>query len=185
MDWGVGLPGMIGGATVNNAGAHGTEHKDHLTGVTLLSMDGEIVRKDLAWLDARYRYTRLKAMPHPRSLVVLWAHLRLPKGDPVELRRLADEHADYRHRTQPTGRCAGSTFTNPPGDFAGRLLEEAEFKGFQVGGVQFSPVHSNFIVNDGSATASDVRDLIAIARERISERYGIDLHPEIEEIGEP
>ncbi len=184
MDWGVGLPGAIGGATVNNAGAHGTEQKDHLTEVTLLGHDGEIVTKDKAWLDASYRMTRLKAMPHPRPWTVLSVALTLPKADPEELKRLADEHAAYRHATQPTGRCAGSTFTNPPGDFAGRLLEEAGLKTFKIGGVQFSEIHSNFIVNDGTATAADVRELIQTAREEVRERFGVDLHPEIEEIGE-
>ncbi|MBX3071204.1 MAG: UDP-N-acetylmuramate dehydrogenase [Thermomicrobiales bacterium] len=184
MDWGVGLPGAIGGATVNNAGAHGTEQKDHLHSVTLLGHDGAIEIKDAAWVDSRYRMTRLKEMPHPRPWTVLGVQLALPKGDPEELRRQADAHAEYRKATQPTGRCAGSTFTNPPGDFAGRLLEAAGLKDFAVGGVRFSSIHSNFIVNDGTATAADVRELIALARERIRAEFGIDLHPEIEEIGE-
>jgi UDP-N-acetylmuramate dehydrogenase len=98
---------------------------------------------------------------------------------------LADEHAAYRHATQPTGRCAGSTFTNPPADFAGRLLEEAGLKDFAVGGVRFSPKHSNFIVNDGTATAAHVRELIAIAQERVQREFGVWLSPEIEEIGQP
>jgi UDP-N-acetylmuramate dehydrogenase len=184
MDWGVGLPGAIGGATVNNAGAHGTEQKDHLHAVTLLNAKGEIEEHDGGWLESRYRHTRLKDSPHPRDYAVLGVTLRLPKGDPEELQRLADEHADYRHATQPTGRCAGSTFTNPPGDFAGRLLEAAGFKEFAVGGARFSHIHSNFIVNDSTATAQNVRELIQIARERVLDRYGIDLQPEIEEIGE-
>ncbi len=184
MDWGVGLPGAIGGATVNNAGAHGTEQKDHLTGVAVLNVAGEIEEHDGAWLRAGYRHTRLKETPHPRQYTVLEVLLSLPKRDADELRRLADEHAEYRHATQPTGRCAGSTFTNPPGDFAGRLLEEAGFKEFSIGGAKFSPIHSNFIVNDGSATAGHVRDLIQTARERVREQFSIDLQPEIEEIGE-
>ncbi len=185
MEWGVGLPGAIGGATVNNAGAHGTEQKDHLTEVTLLGHDGDIVVRDAEWMQSRYRMTRLKEMPHPRPWTVLSVALTLPKGDPNELRALADEHANYRHATQPTGRCAGSTFTNPPGDFAGRLLEAAGLKEFTVGGVRFSSIHSNFIVNDGTATAAHVRELIAIARDRVQQQFGIDLHPEIEQIGEP
>jgi UDP-N-acetylmuramate dehydrogenase len=184
MDWGVGLPGAVGGATVNNAGAHGTEQKDHLIGVTLLNASGDIEQHDGAWLESRYRHTRIKDSQHPRDYAVLGVTLRLPKGDPQELERLADEHANYRHATQPTGRCAGSTFTNPPGHFAGRLLEEAGLKEFSVGGAQFSAIHSNFIVNDGTATAENVRELIQAARDRVRERYGIDLQPEIEEIGE-
>jgi UDP-N-acetylmuramate dehydrogenase len=110
--------------------------------------------------------------------------MHLPKDDPVVLGRLAEEHAQYRKQTQPTGACAGSTFTNPPGDFAGRLLEAAGLKGFRVGGVSFSTKHSNFIVNAGGATAGHVRELIAVAQQRVQETFGIWLEPEIEEIGE-
>jgi UDP-N-acetylmuramate dehydrogenase len=185
MDWGVGLPGTIGGATVNNAGAHGTEQKDHLISVVVVDNMGVVHEHDRDWLAPRYRHTALKDAPRPRPFHVLEAIFRLPKADPAELVRLATEHADYRHLTQPTGACAGSTFTNPPGDFAGRLIEAAGLKGFAVGGVSFSTKHSNFIVNGGGATAADVRELIAIAQERVREQFGIRLEPEIEELGEP
>ncbi|MGH2531980.1 MAG: UDP-N-acetylmuramate dehydrogenase [Thermomicrobiales bacterium] len=184
MDWGVGLPGTIGGATVNNAGAHGTEIKDALESVVVIDNNGEINEFPRLWLDPRYRYTSLKASERPRPYQVVEVVLRLPKGDPDELRRLAEEHAEYRQLTQPTGRCAGSTFTNPPGDFAGRLLEAAELKGFAVGDVAFSTKHSNFIVNGGSGTAAQVRELIAHAQAVVADRFGVHLEPEIEEIGE-
>ena len=185
MDWGVGLPGAIGGAIVNNSGAHGTEMKDSLESVVVLNNKGQIFEYPRPWLNPSYRYTTLKAMTRPREFHVLQAVLRLPKGDKQELIRLSEEHADYRHQTQPTGACAGSTFTNPPGDFAGRLLEAADLKGFRVGGVSFSMKHSNFIVNSGGATATDVQELIATAQERVFGEFGIQLHPEIEIIGEP
>lgn len=184
MDWGVGLPGTIGGATVNNAGAHGTEMKDHLERVVLLTADGDIIERPGAWLEAAYRHTIVKASPRPRPWTVLAVDLLLPKGDPDELVRLADEHAAFRKATQPTGACAGSTFANPPGDFAGRVLEECGLKGFRVGGVQFSPKHANWIVNDGTATAADVRELIAKAEERVRDRTGIVLKREVEFIGD-
>jgi UDP-N-acetylmuramate dehydrogenase len=184
MDWGVGLPGTIGGATVNNAGAHGTEQKDYLERVTVLTLDGEIQEHDRAWLAPRYRHTAIKDSPRPRPYIVLDVVLRLTKGDPSESVALADDHAAFRRRTQPTGACAGSTFTNPPGDYAGRLLEAAGLKGFAVGPVSFSTKHSNFIVNAGGGTASGVRELIATAREQVRDRFGVDLEPEIEEIGE-
>jgi UDP-N-acetylmuramate dehydrogenase len=185
MDWGVGLPGTIGGATVNNAGAHGTEQKDHLLGVVVIDNMGHVQEHDRIWLAPRYRHTALKDAPRPRPFHVLETVFRLPKADPNELVHLATEHADYRHLTQPTGACAGSTFTNPPGDFAGRLLEVAGLKGFAVGGVSFSTKHSNFIVNTGGATAAHVRELIATAQQRVADQFGIHLEPEIEEIGEP
>jgi UDP-N-acetylmuramate dehydrogenase len=184
MEWGVGLPGAIGGATVNNAGAHGTEMKDHLVSVQILRASGETETHDCSWLLPRYRHTRLKDSPQPRETAVIEVMLELPKGDPAELQLLANSHAEYRRTTQPTGRCAGSTFTNPPGDFAGRLIELAKLKDFAVGGARFSTIHSNFIVNDGTATAEHVRELIAIAQERIEDQFGIHLEPEIEELGE-
>jgi UDP-N-acetylmuramate dehydrogenase len=97
---------------------------------------------------------------------------------------LADEHAAFRKLTQPTGACAGSTFANPPGDFAGRLLEESGMKGFAIGGAMFSPKHANWIVNDGTASAANVRDLIATAQERVRERFGVELRREVEYLGD-
>lgn len=184
MEWGTGLPGAIGGATVNNAGAHGTEMKDHLETVEIALADGTTEIHDRAWLNPTYRHTRLKDSTQPRGVAVTWVEMLLPKRDPAELQRLADEHADYRHTTQPTGRCAGSTFTNPPGDFAGRLIEAAGLKDFAIGGVRFSTVHSNFIVNDGTGTAEQVLELIAHAQAVVHDRFGVRLETEIEPIGE-
>jgi UDP-N-acetylmuramate dehydrogenase len=184
LDWGVGLPGTIGGATVNNAGAHGTEQIDHLERVVILRSSGEIDEKPAAWLEAAYRHTIIKAAPRPRPWIVVAAVMLLPKSDPAELVRLADEHAEFRKLTQPTGACAGSTFANPPGDFAGRLLEESGLKGFAIGGARFSPKHANWIVNDGTATAADVRELIDTARQRVQERFGVELRREVEYVGD-
>ena len=183
MDWGVGLPGTIGGATVNNAGAHGAEQKDTLSRVRILDQSGNDHWLDAEWLESSYRHTIIKDQPQPRDDVVLEVEFLLAKGDAAELERLADEHAAYRKATQPTGRCAGSTFTNPENDYAGRLLEVSGLKGFGLGGVQFSTVHSNFIVNDGSGTAAEVVELIALARKRVFDQHGITLKPEIEVLG--
>jgi UDP-N-acetylmuramate dehydrogenase len=185
LDWGVGLPGTIGGATVNNAGAHGTELKDHLERVVVLDAHGEIVEQPRAWLEPAYRHTTIKASPRPRPVQVLESVFLLPKNDPARLTALAEEHATYRKQTQPTGACAGSTFANPAGDYAGRLLEASGLKGLSVGPVAFSTKHSNFIVNAGGGTAAQVRELIATAKDRIRLEHGIELQTEIEEIGEP
>ena len=115
LDWGVGLPGTVGGATVNNAGAHGTETKDHLERVIVLNERGEIEVHPATWLEAAYRHTIVKAASRPRPYTILAAVMLLPKLDPAVLMQLADEHAEFRRLTQPTGACAGSTFANPPG----------------------------------------------------------------------
>lgn len=180
LDWAVGLPGTVGGATVNNAGAHGTEQKDHLVSLRTLSTSGEIEVHDRAWLNPTYRNTTIKAQPRPRDLIVLDATMRLPKGDAAVLSGLAEEHARYRKETQPTGACAGSTFANPEGDFAGRLIEAAGLKGYAVGPVSFSTKHSNFIVNAGGGTAAQVLELIAHAQATIRDQFGVELHREIE-----
>ncbi len=186
LDWAVGLPGTVGGATVNNAGAHGTEMKDHLEAVEVLDLDtGEVAVHPAGWLEPAYRHTTIKAATRPRRWVVLRSTMLLPKEDRDALVRLADEHADFRKRTQPGGATGGSTFANPPGDFAGRLLEAAGMKGHRIGGAGLSPMHANWIVNDGKATAADIRSLIALARERVRERFGVELRQEVEELGEP
>jgi UDP-N-acetylmuramate dehydrogenase len=184
MDWGVGLPGQIGGATVNNAGAHGTELKDHLVGVELLLESGEIRREDAAWLQAAYRMTRIKESPRPRRWTLLRSIFRLPKGDPARLVRLADEHAEFRRRTQPTGACSGSTFANPPGDFAGRLIDAAGLKGYRLGAMQMSPKHANWAMNTGGGTAREAWELIEHVQKAVRDRFGVQLCPEVERVGD-
>lgn len=185
MDWGVGLPGQIGGATVNNAGAHGTELKDHLIGVDLLHANGDVERVPGSWLDSSYRMTRIKAADRPRPWIVLRSVFELPKHDPVEIVALADDHAAFRKRTQPTGACSGSTFANPEGDFAGRLLEAAGLKGHKLGAMQLSPKHANWVVNTGGGTAREAWELIQYAQAMVHARFGVLLRPEIERLGEP
>ncbi len=184
MDWGVGLPGQIGGATVNNAGAHGTELKDHLVALDLLSENGEIERVPADWLASKYRTTRIKEEIRPRPWIVLRSIFHLPKDDPAKLVKLADDHAEFRKLTQPSGACSGSTFANPTGDYAGRLLEGAGLKGHTISAMQLSPKHANWVINTGGGRARDAWALIQYARSVVLERTGIDLRPEIERVGE-
>lgn len=183
MDWAVGLPGQVGGATVNNAGAHGTEMKDHLVALDMLDTTGEVTRQDVAWLQPTYRMTRIKGEARPRPWTVLRSVIRLPKGNRAELILRADEHAEFRRRTQPTGACSGSLFANPEGDFAARLIEEAGLKGYQVGAMQISPKHANWMMNTGGGTAAEARELVELVRETVRDRFGIGLRPEIEFLG--
>jgi UDP-N-acetylmuramate dehydrogenase len=181
--WAVGLPGNVGGAVVNNAGAHGGETKDALLSVRVIDADGQLVEHDRAWLAPRYRWTTIKGR-QPKDMVVLDAVFQLARGDGAALRAEADEYAEYRHRTQPTGACAGSIFKNPPGTFSGLLIEQAGLKGLRVGGAVVSDKHANFIVNDGGATAADIVALMARVQELVAERAGARLEPEIERIGD-
>lgn len=185
LDWGVGLPGQIGGATVNNAGAHGTELKDHLVEVEIFHLEtGETERLAADWLEPAYRMTTVKGAPRPRPWIVLRSVFRLPKAESAALIPLADAHAEFRRHTQPTGACSGSTFANPDGDFAGRLLEAAGLKGYRLGKMQLSPKHANWVVNTGGGTAAEAWALVEYARDVVHERFDISLRPEIERVGE-
>jgi UDP-N-acetylmuramate dehydrogenase len=184
MTWAVGLPGNIGGAVVNNAGAHGTETKDHLVSLRIVDANGEVREETCEWLSPEYRRTRLKAAGNPRDMVVLDATFRFSPGDAEELKAQADHHAEYRHATQPTGACAGSIFKNPEGTYSGLVIEQTGLKGTRVGGAVVSEKHANFIVNDQKATAADIVALVAAVQKAVRERTGIELHPEIERIGE-
>ena len=184
MSWAVGLPGNLGGAVVNNAGAHGTETKDGLVSLRVVTADGELHEHPASWLQPEYRRTTLKAAGNPRQTIVLDATFRFTKGDAEQLKAEADRHAEYRHATQPTGACAGSIFKNPEGTYSGLVIEQAGLKGMRVGGAVVSEKHANFIVNDEKGTAADIVGLIAKVQDAIRKQTGIELHPEIERIGE-
>jgi UDP-N-acetylmuramate dehydrogenase len=180
----VGLPGNVGGAIVNNAGAHGGEITDHLVGFRLVDGAGNVAEHGRAWLEPRYRWTRLKGRAAGRDGVLIDAIFRLRRGVTDELVAEADAYAEYRHRTQPTGACAGSIFKNPAGTYSGLVIEQAGLKGTRVGGAVVSEKHANFIVNDGGATAADVVALMEVIRARVRDHSGIELEPEIERTGD-
>ncbi|MCX2727295.1 UDP-N-acetylmuramate dehydrogenase [Thermomicrobium sp. 4228-Ro] len=186
LEWAAGLPGVVGGAVVNNAGAHGGAIGDVLADVELYDL---VDRRVLHWtrdaLAPRYRMTELKAQPRPRRYVVLGARVRLVPGDPARLLRTAEENARWRRQHQPTGPCAGSVFTNPPGTYAGYLIEQAGLKGFQIGRIRVSERHANFFLNLGSATAAEALALLEAVQRAVAEQFGIVLQPEIEIVGEP
>jgi UDP-N-acetylmuramate dehydrogenase len=187
LDWAVGLPGTVGGATANNAGAHGTEMIDNIESVTVMGPDGTERMHERDWLAARYRHTRLRSGDHaerPEATLVVAATLRLRRGDREALLALANEHAAWRKAHQPRKPCAGSIFKNPPGTYAGLLIEGAGLKGLQIGGAQISTLHANFIVNAGGARGADVLALIRRAQATVRENTGIALETEVEFIGE-
>jgi UDP-N-acetylmuramate dehydrogenase len=180
LEFGEGIPGSVGGGLVMNAGAFGSEmasvvravHGADETGVArVLSPDA---------IGFAYRRTTL-----PARFIITRVDFRLSVGDRATLRaRVADIHAK-RTRRQPDGvPNAGSVFKNPPGGFAGKLLEAAGLKGQRLGGAAFSEQHANFIVNLGGAHADEVRALMDLARDRVRAQAGISLEPEVRLVGE-
>ena len=185
LEWAVNVPGTVGGAVVNNAGAHGGDMAAVVREVEVLdaAQDLHVERWDVGRMDYAYRHSTLKGARG--RYVVLGATLALEPGhDPAALNARADDFVAHRKRTQPPGASLGSIFKNPPGDYAGRLIEAAGLKGFAIGGVQISPVHANFFVHTGQGTASDYRALIEHARATVEAQLGVVLELEIECIGD-
>ena len=179
--WAVGLPGTLGGAVANNAGAHGGEMAAAFLDATLIEPDGAVRTVTAGEMRYAYRHSALKTGALRGVLTTV--RLRLAPGDPAALRQLAKEYHDWRKVAQPQAASAGSLFQNPPGDAAGRLIEAAGMKGARVGDAMVSTVHANFLVNLGKATAADVLALGNQCRARVSERFGVELHYEVQRIG--
>lgn len=190
LEWAVSVPGTVGGAVVGNAGAHGGEVKDNLDSVLLIDGNGEVQEYKVTDLAYAYRDSALKRLqPLVAAFkpVVLNAYFRLTPADLATVSARAEQFLQHRRRTQPVEPSLGSTFVNPPGDHAGRLIEAAGLKGCQVGGATVSELHANFIVNRGgvgSATAADVMGLITAIQTRVAERFGIMLEQEVQLVGE-
>ena len=190
LEWAVSVPGTVGGAVVGNAGAHGGEIKDSLEVATLLDAAGNVVEYQLQDFAYAYRASRLKqhvALRAGFNPVVLSARFQLADGNRDEIRARAEQFLQHRRRTQPVEPSLGSTFVNPPGDHAGRLIEQAGLKGVRVGGVEVSTLHANFIINPGGvgkATAQDVVRLIRLIQSTVLERFGVHLTPEVQFVGE-
>ena len=184
MEWAIAVPGTVGGAVVNNAGAHGGDIAGALTR-TLLAEAGRGERWfRVAELEYAYRHSRLKQRAD-RRFFIKRARFRLGRGDRKRIQERMDSNNEYRRRTQPPGASLGSIFKNPPGDFAGRLIEAAGLKGARAGSVEVSPIHANFFVNTSAdASARDYYELIGLVRERVREACGVQLELEIQTLGE-
>ena len=176
-----GIPGSVGGAVFMNAGAHGSDLSRVLKQAEVLLENGELVRLSQAELEFSYRHSRLQEM----NGIVTEAELELEFGDRKEIAAAMASYKDRRLRTQPLqAACAGSVFRNPEGTHAAKLIEEAGLKGFRIGGAEVSPLHANFIVNTGNATASDVLALIAHIQARVYEQFSVRLNTEVLVVGE-
>ena len=143
-----------------------------------------IAVKDIAQR-SRDRSAYIMGVVGPLALaLILSATLALTPDDPATISARADEFNDYRKRTQPPGATIGSMFENPPGDYAGRLIDAAGLKGRQIGGAQISEKHANFFLNVADATGADVKALVDLTREVVFEQFGVRLELEVELIGE-
>jgi UDP-N-acetylmuramate dehydrogenase len=183
LEWAVSVPGTVGGAVVNNAGAHGSDMAAILSDAVVLDAERGAQLMTNADLDYGYRHSSLKARAERRFLVLL-ATFALRVDDSAQIQARMDECIAYRRQTQPPGASLGSIFKNPPGDYAGRLIESAGLKGYVIGGAQVSPVHANFFINTGGASASDYYALIQHVREVVGAQTGVALELEIELIGD-
>ncbi len=181
LEWAIGVPGTIGGAVVGNAGAHGASISDRLLRVSVLDDVGQRCVLPKTELGFSYRSSRFKRQP---GAIVLSAEFEMERGEPKELIAKMHSYTEYRRSTQPTDASVGSMFKNPSGDYAGRLIEQAGLKGTRVGKIEVSPVHANFFVNHGGATATDVLQLVNLVRERVRAACGIALELEIQIVGE-
>jgi UDP-N-acetylmuramate dehydrogenase len=171
----VGIPGSVGGAIVMNAGCWGREIGDVLHAVTMLTPTGEMLSRQRAELNLSYRQ-----WGGSKDVVIISGVFALSKSDPTEIRAACREYCRKRREMQPQQMgCAGSFFKNPPGRAAGRLIEEAGLKGRRVGGAMVSPLHANFIVNTGTATAADILALMQLVQNTVYDRSGIMLEPEV------
>ncbi len=171
-----GIPGTVGGAVTMNAGAYGTEMKDVLESVEVLTKDGGLKKLSAAELKLGYRYS---IVPE-EGYVVVAATFALKKGDK---KLIEAEMADYQQRRkdkQPIEKfSAGSTFKRPEGHFAGKLIEDCGLRGYKHGGAEVSEKHCGFVINDGTARAADIYWLIGEIRKRVLMEQGVMLTPEV------
>ncbi len=185
LEWGVGIPGTLGGAIVGNAGAWGGDIASALVTARVLEQDGQTRDWPVERFDYGYRTSILKrqATSEARRAVVLDAEFALRMNSRETLEKRIAEITVQRKASQPPGASCGSVFKNPPGGFAGRLIEATGLKGYRRGEAEISTVHANFIINHGKATASDVKALIELARGRVESECGVTLELEIQLLG--
>jgi UDP-N-acetylmuramate dehydrogenase len=175
----VGVPGSVGGAVRMNAGGHGADMAASLVGVRVVDVcSGEDVLVDATALELGYRSSSVR-----RCQVVVHADLQLAPGDVARGDATLSEIVRWRREHQPGGQNAGSVFTNPPGESAGRLIDAAGCKGLRIGTAEVSTKHANFIQADPDGSADDVAAVMAEVRRRVLAHSGIELHPETVMVG--
>lgn len=179
LEFASGIPGSVGGSLVMNAGANGREMKDGLMEVTVLKENGDLYTYKREELNFAYRHSDFDG----KGEIILFAKYLLEDETENAKEKLKRIKAG-RHETQPYDMpCAGSVFKNPYGNFAGKLIEELGLKGFAIGGVSVSEKHANFIVNNGGAKSSDVKNLIEKVQIEVEKEKGIKLEREVRYFG--
>ena len=180
-EFAAGIPGTLGGACVMNAGAYGGEMKDVLKSVTVLDKDGNVKKLAKDELELGYRTSVIAK----KGYIVLDAVIELKEGKAEEIKALMDDLKERRITKQPLEYpSAGSTFKRPEGYFAGKLIQDADLRGFQVGGAQVSEKHCGFVINKDGATASDVMELMRQVSDKVYDKFGVRLEPEVKRLGE-
>lgn len=181
LEFSSGIPGSVGGAVYMNAGAHGSDISNILKEAHVLFEDGT-----MEWLsndEMEFSY-RTSVLQKKRPGIVVEAVFKLGMGDKAAIVSKMQKNKDYRKDTQPWNfPCAGSIFRNPLPNYAGKLIEVAGLKGYNIGGAKISEMHGNFIVNAGNATAGDVLSLIQFVKDTIYNLYEIKMETEVEIIG--
>ena len=181
LEFASGIPGTIGGAMVMNAGAYGGEMKDVVKAVTVLTKNGEIKTLTGGEMNFRYRGSEVEDEGH----IVLECMMELKEGNLEEIQARIDELSVQRKTKQPIEfPSAGSTFKRPEGYFAGKLIQDAGLRGYQVGGAKVSEKHCGFVINAGGATAADVKQLMQDVSDKVEAQFGVPLEPEVKRIGE-
>lgn len=180
-EFAAGIPGTLGGACIMNAGAYGGEMKQVLRQVTVMSREGEIIVIPAGELKMGYRTSIIAE----KGYIVLEAEIELEPKAPEEIKAMMDDLKDRRVTKQPLEYpSAGSTFKRPEGYFAGKLIQDTGLRGFQVGGAAVSEKHCGFVINKDHATAADVAELMRQVSEKVYEKFGVTLEPEVKRLGE-
>jgi UDP-N-acetylmuramate dehydrogenase len=182
MEWATGIPGTVGGAVYGNAGAHGRDVAGILQMAEILHQDIGRSQWTVEQMGYSYRSSTLKR--EVNHAVILSAHFRFIQSTLEVVKLQVEEFSNKRKETQPPGASMGSMFKNPPGDYAGRLIELAGLKGTRIGGAEISPVHANFFICDAGTKARDIHALIQLAQNEVFDQFGVILELEIELVGD-
>ena len=176
LEFAAGIPGNVGGAVFMNAGAYKSDMSNLIKTVTFLDENLELQTLNKEELEFSYR----KSIFQKRDYIIISTVLELTPGNKDEIKELMDNRKERRIASQPLDYpSAGSVFRNPSEDvFAGKLIEDLGLKGHKIGGAKISEKHANFIINDGDATGEDIKALIDLVKEKVKEKYDIDLHVE-------